>query len=179
MKFKSIAMLALAAVIVTPAFGDDKAEKKKKKGAKDRASALTAIMLKKFDAVGLTDDQTMKIKTMGEKVQKDLKAARESAGITQELQKKLAATQKSMKDSKLKGKERLAAVYKEAGISEAQIATLKKSNEARQKFQMEIMGMLSDEQKEKLPAAMKRGGKKGGDKKGGDKKGKKKKKDAA
>lgn len=162
MNFKSIAVFALVALLAAPSFAQDDEKKKKKgeKNAKGRAGAA-AQLLKKLEPAGLTEQQVAKIKEMSAKIQKEVKAAREAAGITQEIQKKLAAAQKSARDSKLKGKERMAAVYKEAGISEEQVAALKKANEMRQKLTKEVMAILTPEQKEKLPAA-KRGQRKGG-----------------
>ncbi len=152
--------------------------RRKRKARKAQRSA-SAQLLKQLEPVGLTDDQVAKIKEIGAKAQTELKAAREKAGITPELQKKLAEAQKSMKDSELKGKERMAAIHKAAGLTEAQAVALTKSNELRMKMHKEVIAMLSDEQKEKLPQNLKR--LTGAAKKGGAKKGeaKKKKKDAA
>lgn len=183
MSFRSIAALALAAIMVAPALADD--AKKKKKGKERPARSASGALLKQLEVVGLTDEQKSKIAELGAAVT----AARKEAGITPEIQKKLAEAQKSMKDSELKGKERMAAIQKAAGLTEAQAAALKKSNELRMKMHKEVFALLSDEQKAKLPEklkkmaeASKRGGaKKAGAKKAGEKKGgaKKKKKDAA
>ena len=182
MKFKSIAALALVAMMVAPALGADDEKKKERKGKKGAQRSPVAAMLKQLEPVKLTDDQVAKIKAIGEKVQAAMKSAREEAGITPELQKKLVAAQKSVADQKLKGKERTAAVHKAAGLSEAQSAALAKLNAARGKMNSEIMAVLTDDQKANLPEKLKRlanpkkGGAKKGDKKGG---AKKKKKDAA
>jgi Spy/CpxP family protein refolding chaperone len=180
MKFKSIAVLALVAMVAAPALGADDEKKKERKGKKGApARSASAQLLKQLEPVGLTDDQVAKIKEIGAKSEAELKAARAEAGITPELQKKLAAAQKSMKDSELKGKERMAAIHKAAGLTEAQATALKKSNELRMKMHQQVIAMLTAEQKEKLPQNLKRlaaAGKKGGAKKG---EAKKKKKDAA
>ena len=47
----------------------------------------------------------------------EMKAAREEAGITPELMKKLAEAQKALKDSEKKGKDRMAAIHEAAGLS--------------------------------------------------------------
>jgi DNA polymerase II small subunit/DNA polymerase delta subunit B len=179
MKFKWIAVLALVAMVAAPAFGADDEKKKERKGKKGAAArSASAQLLKQLEPVGLTDEQVAKIKEIGAKSQAELKAARAEAGITPELQKKLAAAQKSMKDSELKGKERMAAIHKAAGLTEAQATALKKSNELRMEMHKQVIAMLTAEQKEKLPQNLKRlaGAKKGGAKKG---EAKKKKKDAA
>ena len=176
MKFKSIAAIALAAVMVAPALGDDAAKKERKGKKGQQARSASAALLKQLEVVGLTDEQVAKIKKLGEAVQ----AAQKDSGITPEIRKKIAETQKSMKDSELKGKERMAAVHKAAGLSEAQIAALTKLSELRTKMNKDVMALLTDEQKEKLPEGLKRmanAGKKG--KAGAKKGGAKKKKDAA
>ena len=180
MKFKSVAVIALAAIMATPALAADDA-KKEKKGKKAQPSP-TAALLKQLEPVGLTDDQVAKIKSIGTAAQEAMQAARKEAGITRELQEKLAEAQKSMKDSELKGKERAAALHKAAGLTEAQAAALTKANELRTKMNRDVFAVLTDEQKAKLPEKLQRlaGPGKGGAKKGDAKKGgAKKKKDAA
>ncbi len=160
MQFRAIVVLALAAVVAFPAVGQDKSAKKIAKDKSNAQDFLANSLIKKLKPVGLTDDQVSKIKEMGAKLQEEFKAAREAGGITKEVQAKLAAAQKSMKDSKLKGKERLAAIYKAAGINEKQSEAIKKSNEIRGKLKKEVLALLTDAQKEKLPASMKNAAKK-------------------
>ncbi len=174
MKLKMIAALALAALIATPVMAQDDAAKKKKRGNRGQANA-SGQLLKQLKDVGLTDEQVAKVKELGKEIGAKMKALRDDAGITAELQKKRAEVQKAMQKSELKGKELVAAINKEAGFSEAQAAALKAANEIRMKFHKDVVGMLSDEQKEKLPERLKRvanAGKKGQQGKG---KGKKKK----
>lgn len=174
MKLKMIAALALAATIATPVIAQDDANKKKKGGNRGQANA-SGQLLKQLKDVGLTDEQVAKVKELGKEIGAKMKALRDDAGITAEIQKKRFEIQKAMQDSELKGKELVAAINKEAGISEAQAVALKAANEIRMKFHKDVVGMLSDEQKEKLPERLKRvanAGKKGQQGKG---KGKKKK----
>ncbi len=125
--------------------------------------------------VGLTEDQITKIKELGKVAGAKMKEISDGAGITAELTKKRAEVAKSMKDSDKKGKELAAAINKEAGYSEAQVAALDESNKIRMKFQADVVALLTDAQKEKLPKQLQRAGKAGAKGKG---KGKKKK-DAA
>ncbi len=182
MKFKSVAVIALVAIMVTPALAADDA-KKEKKGKKAQRPSATAALLKQLEPAGLTDDQVAKIKDIGTAAQEAMQAARKEAGITPELQKKLAEAQKSMKDSELKGKERVAAIHKAAGLTEAQAAALTKANQLRMQMNKDVFAVLTDEQKGKLPEKLQRlanAGKRGAAKKGDAKKGgAKKKKDAA
>lgn len=157
MNLKTIGVLALAAMIVTPALGDDEAAPKKRKRNASRARQNVATMLiKQLEPVGLSEQQTAKIKELGEKATKEMKSIREAAGITPELLKKRGEIQRSMKDSELKRKELIAAINEKAGFSEAHAQAMVKTNAVRSKFQKEVIATLSDEQKEKLPQALKR-----------------------
>ena len=152
MKFRMLSLIAVAAMMVCPAFAAEKEKKGKREGAAQQNPA--AVLMKQLADVGLTDEQTAKIKEMGKKVMADMKAMRDEAGITPEITKKIAEAQKSMKDSDQKGKGRMAAIHAAAGLSEAQIATITKVNEARMKFQKDVVAMLTEDQKAKLPEQM-------------------------
>ena len=168
MKFKVFGALALAVLIAIPAIAqDDAAGKKKKKGKRNQQNAASQV-LKQLEKLGLSDDQVAKIKELGKEVSAKMKEMRTDAGITAELTKKRAEVVKAMKESEKKGAELAAAINKEAGFTEAQVAALKLINEVRQKFNKEVVGLLTDEQKENLPARLKRaaGGNKGKGKKG-------------
>ena len=156
MNFKVFGALALALLIAIPAIAqDDAAAKKKKKGNRNQQNAASQV-LKQLEALGLSDDQVAKIKELGKEVSAKMKQMRTDAGITAELTKKRAEVVKAMKESEKKGAELAAAINKEAGFSEAQTAALKSMNEVRQKFHQAVVGLLTDEQKEKLPARLKR-----------------------
>jgi hypothetical protein len=113
---------------------------------------------------------------LGKEAMTAMTALRKEVELSPELQKKRAEVMKTMKDSELKGKERAAAINKEAGLSEKQAAALVKVNETRLAFQRKIYGMLSDEQKAALPEKMQKL-MQAGDKKGKGK-GKKQQKDS-
>ncbi len=174
MKLKMIGVLALTAMILAPAFGDDDA-KPKRKGKKNRGrQGAGALLVKQLEPVGLTDDQVAKIKVLGKKAAEEMIEIRKAAGITPELAKKRIAAQKSMKDSGKKGKELSAAINEAAGFSTAQVEAQKKSNAVRIKFHKDAIALLSEEQKGKLPERLQRSARAG--KRG---QGKKKKRDAA
>ena len=173
MNRKSIAAIALAAFLVAPAMAaDDDAKGKKKKGQRKNASPAMSL-IKQLEPVGLTDEQVTKIKELGKTSLAAMKQAREDAGITPELMKKRAEAQKGLKDSGKKGKDLQAAINEKAGISEAQAAVFAKLGQSRQKFQRDVVALLTDEQKGKLPEKMKRLLKAPGKNAGGKKKKKK------
>ncbi len=178
MKFKSLAVVALAALIVTPAFAQDDA-KSKRKGKQNRRQNVATALVKQLEPVGLSDDQVAKIKQLGEKAAAEMKSIRDAAGITAELTKKRAEVQKSMKESDKKGKELIAAINEAAGFTAAHAEGLKKANAVRMKFQKDVIALLSDEQKEKLPERLQRALKAGQRKAKTNKNQAKKKKDAA
>lgn len=155
MKFRSIAALALSALMVSPALADDEAKAKKKNKQRNRQSA-SAQLVKQLKSVGLTDDQVAKIKELGAKATDEMNSIRESAGITAELQKKRIAIQKKLRESDKKGKELIAAINKEAGFTEAHAAAQKKANAVRMKLHHDALALLTDEQKAKLPERLQR-----------------------
>lgn len=172
MNLKSVSALLIAAVMAVPAFAADEA-KEKKKGRRGQQNAATQL-LKQLEPVGLTEDQITKIKELGKVAGAKMKEIRDGAGITSELTKKRAEVVKSMKDSDKKGKELAAAINKEAGYTEAQVAALGESNKVRMKFRADVVAMLTDAQKEKLPKQLQRAAKAGA-KAGAKGKGKKRK----
>lgn len=147
----------LAMLMVAPAFAQDDAAKKKRaqRGQQGQRNAAVQI-IKQLEEVKLTDDQVAKIKELGKSVAAKTKAIRDEAGITPELVKKRAEAQKALKDSGKKGKELMEAINREAGYSEAQAEAVKKMAEVRTAFQKQVIGLLTDEQKENLPTALKR-----------------------
>lgn len=170
-KTKLFCAMAIAVMTALPGYAADEESKKGKKG-KGRNNQAATQLIKQLEPVGLTEEQTAKIKEMGKAAAAKMKELQASAGLTPEILKKRIEAQKSMKDSGKKGKELAAAVNEAAGLSEAHIAAFKTVNEARMSFQREVIGMLTDEQKGKLPERLARFAKPAG-KKG------KKKKDAA
>jgi Spy/CpxP family protein refolding chaperone len=171
---KLFLMAVVSAMMVLPSAAED--EKKKKRQGNRGNNRVVAQFMKQLEPAKLTDEQIAKVKELGKEAMTAMTALRKEVELTPELQKKRAEVMKSMKDSELKGKERAAAINKEAGLSEKQAAALVKVNETRLAFQRKIYGMLSDEQKAALPEKMQKL-MKAGDKKGNGK-GKKQQKDS-
>ncbi len=152
----SVLVLTLALVVTVSA---DDAKPKKKGERAGGKNAGVAQLLKPFEAVDLTEEQTAKIKALGKAMNEKSEAIREEAGITQELMKKRAAAMKEARESGKKGKELAAEVDAKAGLSEAQVNAMKKVTELRQKFMQDAVALLTPEQKENLPARVKGAGK--------------------
>lgn len=170
MKFQMFAAVCLAAWLTVPASAQDEAAGKKK--GKRGQQNVAAQMIKQLEKVSLTDEQIAKVKEMGKAAAVEMKAITEESGLTPELVKKRGEAMKEVRQSGKKGKEMTAAVNEAAGLTEAQAAAFAKLGQARQKFQKSVVAMLTDEQKENLPQAIKRMA-------GGNDKGKGKKKDPA
>lgn len=164
MKLKLAATALLAALMVAPAIADDEAKTKQRKKRAARNNAATQL-IKQLEPVALTEEQIAKIKELGKAAGAKMKEIRDEAGITMEVTKKRTQAAKSMKDSDKKGKELQAAINKAAGLSEAQVAGLAKQNEVRTQLRKDVVALLSDEQKEKLPKQMQRAAKAGAKKK--------------
>lgn len=171
MKFRMLMVAAVAAMLVIPAVADDAKKERKKKGSKGARTAAMQMM-KQLEVVGLTDEQTTKLKELGATADEAMEALRNEAGLTKELVKKRTDAQKELKGSGKKGKELAAAVNEKAGLTEQQAAAFASLNAARMKFHKEVVGMLTDEQKAKLPEKMMRMMKSGKGKKGKKKKNK-------
>lgn len=173
MNLKSVCAILFAGLMAVPALAADD-EKEKKKGRRGQQNAATQL-IKQLEKAALTEDQITKIKDLGKAATAKMKEIKDGAGITAALTKKRTETAKSMKDSDKKGKELVAAINKAAGITEAQAVALLEANKVRMKLRSEVVALLTDEQKEKLPQQLQRAAKAGAKGKG---KGKKKK-DAA
>jgi hypothetical protein len=151
----SLLALVLAAVTVLPNLANAQEEATKKKGKKANAQSATALLLKQLEVVSLTDEQTAKIKELGKVAEAAIKKVQTESGLTAAVLKKRREAAESMKDSDKKGKARAAAVNEAAGLNEAQVAAVAKANELRLKLKTDAIKLLSDEQKAKLPEALK------------------------
>lgn len=156
MKSRLFGVALMAAMMVVPALAQDDAATKKKRAQQRGQQNVTAMLLKQLEAVKLTDEQVSKIKELGKTATAKMNAIREEAGITPELMKKRTEAQKALQESGKKGKELQAAINKEAGLNEAQIAAQQKTAEVRTTLQKQVIALLTDEQKEKLPQNLKR-----------------------
>lgn len=159
---KFVGAIALACMMVTTAVADDKPEAKKK-GARGGKAQAGAQLMKQLEAVGLTDEQLEKAKDLRAEVVKAMAALRKE-GLNGDLQKKRAALMKKAREAGKKGKD-LAAAAKE-GFTDVESELLTKAAALNGKLRSSIIGMLTDEQKEKLPEALKKqlAGKKAGGK---------------
>ena len=155
---KLLVATVLTVIMVAPAFAQDDAATKKKRAQRGQRGQRNAAVqvIKQLEDAKLTDQQVAKIKELGKSVAEKMKAIRDDAEITPELVKKRAAAQKALKDSGKKGKELMEAINREAGYSDAQVAAMKKITEVRLAFHKNVVGLLTDEQKENLPPALKR-----------------------
>lgn len=164
MKFQLLSVIALTVMMVLPATADE-VETKKKKGKKGQQRGMASQLIKRLEEVKLTEEQVSKINEAGKVADQKAKEIRKTAGLTREVMKKHAAARKNFANVELKGKERVAAIIKKAGMNEDQAKALKQINGLRTKMNKEVIAMLTDEQKEMLPARMKRAGKQRGSKK--------------
>ncbi|MDA8744287.1 hypothetical protein N9N28_06630 [Rubripirellula amarantea] len=142
------------ALIFTAAFFSSAsaiAEKPGKQLKRQQKSNVAKSLLALLEPVGLDDTQTEKITAMGEELDAQTKTLKEDASLTSELLKKRRAAMKSMKDSELKGKERMAAVNEAAGLTEDQAKAFNQSMAKERQFRTSAIALLSDEQKTKLP----------------------------
>ncbi len=157
LKLRVLAVLALSAVIVSAAFADDEAEKKekKKKGAGQNRSAATQLM-KQLEKAGvtLTEDQTAKVTALAAKLKTELAANNEAAGITPELLKKRMEAGKTARQAGQKGKDLQAAMDAAAPLTEEQKAALKTAAGKQQQFRKDFLAVLTNAQKEQLPAQL-------------------------
>ncbi len=157
---KFAVVFALLVAMTTTAFAQDADKKKKKKKEAAQPQAITQMM-KKVEALGLTDDQNAKLKAIGS----------EFAPKFAELNKKMAST---LTDDQKKAKAEAVAQAKADGkkgkeAAEAVAAAVKLTDEQKKvdeevKASMKsltadlnkaVMAVLTPEQKEKLPGKKK------------------------
>lgn len=149
---RTAVVLSLALLLAAPMQAEEKAKPKKKgQGGQN----IAAQLLKSLADVELTKEQKEKIQAMGKEAMAEMSKVREEAGITPELTKKRAEAAKSVETEK-KGKARQAAIDEAAGLTKEQSTAMAKMTELRQKFQKDAIGVLTAEQKEKLPQNLKR-----------------------
>lgn len=154
---QNILVMVMLSVIAMPLAADEKEDKAKGKGKnRQRGQNVASQLLKQLSDVGLSEEQTEKIKAAGQSVNTEMAKIRSEAGITPELMKKRAEATKSLADSDKKGKERAAAIDEAAGLSKPQIEAMNKLNAVRMKYVRTVVAMLTDEQKEKLPKQLAR-----------------------
>lgn len=128
-----------------------------KKGKKKGPAAGAAQILNQLKEVGLTDEQVAKVKELSKESNAKTASIREKAGITPEIIKKRTEIQKKVRESGKKGADVAEIVNREAGLNETQIKAMKEINGLRLALRKSVVGLLTKEQKEKLPKEFSRG----------------------
>lgn len=172
---RKLLALSLVAVLSVTAIADEKPKGKKK--GKAGGNQMVAKLMSSLKDAGLSDEQMTNVKAAAQKFEASVKEIRE-AGLTPEVTKKFAAAQKEARDAGLKGKD-LAAKVQES-VSEEEAALMQKMQTATTTMKKAVAGVLTAEQMEALPEAVRkqlqpRAGGKGDGKGEGKGKGKKKK----
>ena len=148
---RNLLALSLVAVLSVTAIADEK-PKGKKKGKAGGNQMVTKLMSNLKD-IGLSDEQMTNVKAAAEKFETSVKEIRE-AGLTPEVTKKFATAQKEAREAGLKGKE-LAAKVQES-VSEEEAALMKKMRTATTAMKKAVAGVLTAEQIEALPEAVRK-----------------------
>lgn len=141
--------LGIAGLSVSAA---DPANPKKEKKA---PLTLAEQTLKKFETVGLTDDQAAKIKEAAGAAEASMADVKKAAALTDEQRK---AQQDAMKAAKDAGKD--AKATKEAATAAVTLTDAQKEAQAKMKtimsdFNKKVSGLLTDEQKAKMKGPQK------------------------
>ncbi|TWT91664.1 hypothetical protein [Neorhodopirellula pilleata] len=170
---RTLLALSLVAVLAVTSFAEEKPKGKKK--GQPQANPMVAKLMTSLKEIGLSDDQMTQVKAAAEKFQSTVKETRE-AGLSAEVNKKYTTAMKEAREAGLKGKE-LAAKAKES-VSEEEAALMQKVQDATVQMKKAVAGVLTQEQMEALPEAVRKQLQTGPAGKGGPAKGKKKK-DAA
>lgn len=138
---KILSPLALTFIVAAPLSAADTVTNAPQK------NPMAKAMLKKLEKAELTDEQVAKIMKATEKV-----AALYQKGIyTPEQKKAYAEAIKKAKAEGKTGKELAAAVKEAIKLTPQQVAARKEWQRAYSAMKKEVLGMLTDEQKAKLP----------------------------
>lgn len=148
--------LLLVALVVGPVCGQE-TEKKKKKQGQNTPPAVTQA-LKKVEALGLTDEQNAKLKSIASEFSPKFAAANKKLNnaLTAEQKKLKQDAQAKAKADGLKGKQAAAAVASAVNLTEDQKKVDQEVKDKLKKLNTDlntaVLGVLTPEQKEKLPA---------------------------
>jgi len=137
---QNLLLLTLALVVAAPLFAADK-----------KKPDLSVSVLKKLEKAKLTEQQVTKIKELAAKVGERSAAARQRAVYTPERMKARADALKMARAEGKKGKELSAAVKSAVSFTPTQVAAVREIQTAYSSMMKQILGMLSDEQKARLP----------------------------
>jgi len=138
--------LTLALVVAVPLFAADQERKKKPRKKPNPAAGW----LKRLEKAELTDEQVAKVKELAAKVAKETAELRKKAALTPDQQKVRKEAMEKAKTEGKEGRELFAAVKEAVKLTPEQEAAMKEMRKAQDAMMKEIMGMLKDEQKEKL-----------------------------
>ncbi len=164
LKIRLTSCVALMLCFATVAVAQDDAKKGKDKKAKAAGSA-NAYIMRAFKSVEMTDEQKKKAEAILAKYDGEMKDARKAVAsvLSKEENKAKNDARKEASKAGLKGKEMTEAVEKAMGLSEEKMAkyreALKKPAAVGEKIKGEIMALLTDDQKAKMPQPKKGKGK--------------------
>ena len=146
----SVSLTLLIGVVASADDGLKPAAKEAGRGRGKNAPVVRRLM-QPFKAVEMADEQKTMVMAKAGQTATKIAEEQEEHGITMEVIKARSEAVKAMKDSELKGKEKQAAIDKEAGLSDEQSEGMREVTEMTKSFQKEVFAMLSDEQKASLP----------------------------
>ena len=134
-------MLFLATSI--GAFAADEASKKTKKAP----ASLAARIIKKYEAVSLTEDQTSKIKELASAAEKQIGDLKTAAALTDAQKEAQKTAMKAAKDAGKEKKDLREAVNAAVKLSDAQVAAQEKMRTVTREFNKAVQALLTDDQK--------------------------------
>lgn len=138
--------LMLALVVAVPLFAADQERKKKPRKKPDPAAG----MLKRLEKAELTEEQVAKVKELMAKVAGETAELRKKAALTPDQQKARKEAMEKAKTEGKEGRELYAAVRNVVKLTPDQEAAMKELRKVQGAMMKEIMGLLTNEQKEKL-----------------------------
>lgn len=176
LKIRLMSYVALMMCFASVAVAQDDAKKGNDNKKARAAGSANSFIMKAFKSVEMTDEQKKKAQAILAKYDGEMKDARKavSSVLSKEENKAKNDARKEAVKAGLKGKEMTDAVEKAMGLSEEKMAkyveALKKPAAVTKKVKDEIMALLTDEQKAKMPTPKKGKGKGKGKTKGKGKK---------
>ncbi|MDB4380855.1 hypothetical protein N9Z70_05645 [Mariniblastus sp.] len=161
LKLRLMSCVALLLCFATVAVAQDDAKKGKDKKKARAAGSANSYIMKAFKSVEMTDEQKKKAEAVLAKYDGEMKDARKAvvSVLSKDENKAKNEARKEAAKAGLKGKEMTEAVEKAMGLSEDKMAkyreALKKPAAVTKKVKDEIMALLTDDQKAKMPAPKK------------------------
>ena len=165
LKIRLMSYVALMMCFASVAVAQDDAKKGNDNKKARAAGSANSFIMKAFKSVEMTDEQKKKAQAILAKYDGEMKDARKavSSVLSKEENKAKNDARKKAAKAGLKGKEMTDAVEKAMGLSEEKMAkyveALKKPAAVTKKVKDEIMALLTDEQKAKMPTPKKGKGK--------------------